>query len=158
MALLVKFGILLYLGPEFRLGSLLFLNLNWMDSPISSWNNQRSQASLCADPILVDNLATTKSSNESSTHGPKSERKRGSRVERESDRQRRRVGENKEWEENKRTACAILTGFPYLYSTDLEKWVESPSTTLPSIKVGTLALYGRWEMKKWMCLKEEPSD
>lgn len=41
-----KFGILLYLGPEFRLGSLLFLNLNWMDSPISSWNNQRSQASL----------------------------------------------------------------------------------------------------------------
>lgn len=68
----------------------------------------------------MDNLTTTtKSSNESSTRGPKSERKRGSRVGRESDRQRDR--ENKEYEESKRKACALLTGFPDIYSTDLEK-------------------------------------
>ena len=63
---------------------------------------------------------TTKSSNESSTRGPKSERKRGSRVERESGRQRDRD----HMVFTQQMVCSILV-LPFLgLNTEEEVWVE----------------------------------
>ena len=114
----------------------------------------------CAGPVPVDRTATTttKSSNESSTRGRKSERKRGSRVERESGRQRDRERQRINRRKQKEGLCYTYWVPILLLYLLGEMSKESPSTTLPFIKVETLALYGRWEMKEWMFLKKEPSD